>query len=100
MSKQVKNVQLSERFKVLNREADLICGLITSGIEDLRNISKGSAYYYQSFYSLSVGLERLMKLILYLENPSTNLRSFNHNLVQLKKATKITFSVGGVLRIN
>ena len=88
--------QFSERFKLLNREASLISGLITSGLEHLNKVSKNPTYYYQSFYALSVGLERLMKLILYLENQPTNLRGFNHNLVRLKNATNVTFSVDSI----
>jgi len=92
----IGETQLDERFKILNREAGLMCGLLTAGLESLRKVSKDKSYYYQSFYSLSVGFERLMKLILYLENPSINLRSFNHDLERLKNATNITFDVDNI----
>lgn len=88
--------QLSERFKILNREADLIRGLITFGLESLRKVSRDKSYYYQSFYALSAGLERLMKLILYLEDSSTNLRRFGHNLERLKNATNTDFGVNSI----
>jgi len=71
------------KFKFLNREAGLIAESLTSGLENLRKVSRDQSFYYQSFYSLSIGLERLMKLIIYLNNPENDLRSFGHDLVVL-----------------
>ena len=51
----------TSKFNILNREAGIIAELLTSGLENLRKVSRGHAFYYQSFYSLSTGLERLMK---------------------------------------
>ncbi|MDD2637071.1 MAG: hypothetical protein PHW82_16390 [Bacteroidales bacterium] len=75
--------QLDEKFNILDREAGIITGLLTSGLENLRKISNDESYYYLAFYSLSTGIERLLKLIIYIENPKVNLKSFNHQLTNL-----------------
>ena len=81
--------QTDEKFHILSREAGIITELLTSGLENLRRISIDQAFYYQAFYSLSIGLERFLKLIIYVENPATNLRSFGHRLVDLRRVVDI-----------
>jgi hypothetical protein len=80
---------LTTKFNILNREASIIAELLTSGLENLRKVSKGQAYYYQSFYSVSVGIERLLKLILHVEDPTINLKQYSHRLSDLLTATGI-----------
>ena len=82
----------TSKFNILNREAGIIAELLTSGLENLRKVSRGHAFYYQSSYSLSTGLERLMKLIIHLENPSANLRTHGHNLENLRQTIGIQLS--------
>jgi hypothetical protein len=72
--------EMSRKTKVLNREARISAELITSGLENLRKVAQGHAFYYQAFYSLGIGLERLMKLIAHLENGN---HEFGHDLESL-----------------
>lgn len=74
---------VTEKFKILNREASLISGLITNGLNDLRRVSKNQSFYYQSFYGLSIGLERLLKLLMFLKDPTVDLRALGHNIERL-----------------
>jgi len=78
-----KNDSVDTRFKLLNREADLIVGLISSGMADLRRSYINKAYYYQGFYGVSIGLERILKLLIFLNGSSINIKSFNHDMKKL-----------------
>lgn len=81
----------SEKFNIINREAGIISELLTSGLEAIRKIYKSQAYYYQSFYAISMGFERLMKLIIHIELPTKNPYTLGHNLEDLSNALDITF---------
>ncbi|MES2457885.1 MAG: hypothetical protein V4594_20165 [Bacteroidota bacterium] len=81
----------NEKFNVINREAGIISELLTSGLEAIRKIYKSQAYYYQSFYAISMGFERLMKLIIHIELPTTNPYKLGHKLEDLSNALNITF---------
>ncbi len=82
----------TERFKILNREASIVAELLTNGLENSRKISSSHAYYYQSFYALSMGLERLMKLILNVEQSGVNLKTHGHKLKDLINVLGINFN--------
>jgi len=81
----------SEKFNIINRETGIIAELLTSGLEAIRKIYKSQAYYYQSFYAISMGLERLMKLILHIEQPTKRPFELGHKLGDLAKALNISF---------
>jgi hypothetical protein len=53
-------------WKALNREASLVSKIIGSGATALSRASYGSGFgeYYTAFFGLSIGIERLAKLIL------------------------------------
>ena len=81
----------TEKFNIINRETGIIAELLTSGLEAIRKIYKSQAYYYQSFYAVSMGLERLMKLIIHIEQPTTNPYKLGHKLEDLSNVLNITF---------
>lgn len=86
-----------EKFSVeeqlLITEAKLINALILEGLDCLRHSSFGnSGLYYQAFYSISCGIERLLKLIIIEDYRSKNnnkmpnngyLKKFSHNIYQM-----------------
>lgn len=83
-------------FEIINREAAIISGLLSNGLENLRKVAHGDAMYYQAFYSLSTGLERLMKLVLRIEQPDLAVRRFNHGLIALAQELGIGFEAGSI----
>lgn len=89
VDKQTEKIDI--RFKLLNREASLVSSLLSNGLADLRNISKGDGYYYQGFYSTSIGLERLLKLLILSKNQNKSVRTFNHNIKKLFSEVNISF---------
>jgi hypothetical protein len=76
--------KISAEFSLLQRESFLIRANIYSGLEALRKSTTfKKSYYYQAFFSLSVGIERLGKLIIILDqHPNkVELKTYSHNLV-------------------
>lgn len=86
----------TEKFIIINRETGIIAELLTSGLESIRKIYKSLAYYYQSFYAISMGLERLMKLIIHIEEPTKNPYKLGHKLEDLSSALNITFPYNSI----
>ncbi|RZM10533.1 MAG: hypothetical protein EOO88_48050 [Pedobacter sp.] len=80
---------VTERFKILSRETAIIAELLTSGLESMRKIHLNQAHYYQSFYAASMGLERLMKLILHVEQSNLDPFKLGHKLENLANALQI-----------
>lgn len=84
-------------FKSLQQEAFLTNSLLLSGFENLikgHNDDTLKGYYYLSFFQLSIGIERLMKLVAVcdymLKNnfsfiPENQLRTLGHDLLHLFK---------------
>lgn len=89
-------MEIDERFKLLNREADLVAGMLKGGLGDLQNISKADSFYYEAFYSLSIGFERLLKLILFIQAPQSNLKSYSHDISKLLVSLNITYPNGSI----
>lgn len=87
---------VTERFKILSRETAIVAELLTSGLESMRKIHLNQAHYYQSFYAASMGLERLMKLILHVEQPSLNPFKLGHRLENLADALQISIAGNGI----
>jgi hypothetical protein len=81
------------RFIALNREAELAKRVTCSGLSALRKASPArSGIYYDAFFGISIGLERLAKLIWLVDEcvqrggtfPSNrDLKSLGHNIVAL-----------------
>lgn len=88
-AKKIKTVDI--RFKLLNREASLVSNLLSNGLADFRKILKGDGYYYQGFYSISIGLERLLKLLILAKNLNKSVKTFNHNIKNLFLEVNISF---------
>jgi hypothetical protein len=61
-------------WKALNREASLVSKIIGSGATALGRASYGSGFgeYYTAFFGLSIGIERLAKLILIADYATNN----------------------------
>ena len=79
------------------REAALVCHLIGSGVTSLSkaNYADKKGEYYTAFFGLSIGLERLAKLVLVADYAISNnrqmpaeqvVRNFGHELVRLLDA--------------
>jgi len=83
--------EIDQRFKLLNRETALVAGLLKGGLSDLQNIYKDDSYYYEAFFSLSLGLERLLKLNLCVVHPKKNLKALGHNIIELLKELNIEY---------
>ena len=62
------------RWCFIRKECTLVRGLIGSGITELGKASyrDGEWHYYNAFFSLSIGIERLAKLILLADGIITN----------------------------
>ena len=91
----------TEKERNLANEASLTSSLLGNGLNALRKsdlYNKG--LYYQSFFSLSIGVERLLKIIIiskYRVNhdgnfpTDINLREFGHDLIKLCEHIGIKF---------
>jgi hypothetical protein len=85
------NRYTTQKFCIINRETQVIAELITSGLENIRKIHLNTAFYYQSFYAISMGLERLSKLIVHIEKPDINPYKIGHDLNNLGNFLEINF---------
>jgi hypothetical protein len=101
-------MQKTSNYDLLNNEAATSAGMIGTGLTLLRKMDfTKESYQCQAFFCLSIGLERMMKLILiydYRTNnnnqfPSDNFfkQSYGHNLNKLLSACK---GIGNHLKIN
>lgn len=81
-------------WKALNREASLVSQILGSGATALGRASYGSGFgeYYTAFFGLSIGIERLAKLILVADYALKNngalpgqavVRKYGHKLKEL-----------------
>jgi hypothetical protein len=99
MSKREKNLWEIAEWHAIQREASLVRHLVGSGVTGLgrANFSDGFGEYYTAFFGLSVGLERLAKLILVVDHSILNggsmprqqvIRKFGHNILGLVDAAE------------
>jgi hypothetical protein len=83
----------SEPFRLIQQEGWLVHELVATGLTAVRcaHIDR-MGVYYSGFFSLSVGIERLVKLVIILDHMAshhlappdrTALRAHGHNLLQL-----------------
>jgi hypothetical protein len=95
----MKNIQnLDNKFFLLTNEAAIAAMNLSTGIKFLSKADfVKKAYFLNSYFSLSIGFERLLKLIIvyeyYLSNnklPENNyLKNFGHNLTKLFDKSKL-----------
>jgi hypothetical protein len=89
-----RSLMLSETFNALNKEAQFTREMLGSGATQIRNANYATkGIYFQSFTSLSTGLERIGKLCLMLDHyldhnrafPDSNYmqRQIGHNLTTI-----------------
>jgi len=94
-------IVFSEKERLLANEASLTSSLLGSGLNALRRADTyNKGLYYQAFFSLSIGIERLLKIIIInqyrCENEGTfpkdiKLKKLSHNLIDLCEHTGISF---------
>lgn len=82
---------INDRLKIIHRETLVIAEQLALGLEAMAKVTKNEAYYYQSFYAMSMGLERLMKLNFHIEQPEVDPYALRHNLKKLSKKLGVTF---------
>ncbi len=81
---------MNEVFKLLNSESIVVSEQLAQGVYYINHIHKNDNIFYPMFFNLSMGLERLFKLIIVTNRIITNkkdqetIKSFDHNLVKLK----------------
>lgn len=82
---------MNEIFKLLKSEAIIVSEQLAQGVYYINHIHKNDNIYYPMFFNLSIGLERLFKLIIVTnqiinnETAKTTIKSFSHDLLKLKK---------------
>lgn len=76
---------ISDQIELLGREAELASKTVGSGLTELRNYSFGGfGYFYSGLFSLSIGIERIAKLILLIDFYNSNNQAFPANNKYLK----------------
>ncbi|MGU3192144.1 hypothetical protein ACVYF0_16900 [Vibrio cholerae] len=87
-----------EEYRLLSQEGHLTKSSLLSGLDAIRraNIDDyGRGFFYSGLFELSIGFERLMKIVIVLQhkldNKNTNptnkqLRNYGHNIIELYKA--------------
>ena len=91
----------TEKERLLANEASLTSSLLGNGLNALRKANiYNKGLYYQAFFSLSIGVERLLKIIVITQYRSENdgefpvdidLQKIGHNLNKLCEYTGIQF---------
>jgi hypothetical protein len=94
-------------FWLLQQEGTLIEASLASGLTSIRTANPGhKGNYYSAFFQLSIGVERLLKVVLILDHMAANglatpsrkvLRDFGHDLVDLHRQVAAAPSVAGAL---
>ena len=71
---------ISDQIELLGREAELASKTVGSGLTEIRNYSFGGfGYFYSGLFSISIGLERILKLILLIDFYNSNGQTFPAN---------------------
>lgn len=91
----------TEKERLLANEASLTSSLLGNGLNALRKASiYNKGLYYQAFFSLSIGVERLLKIIIITQYRSEHngdfpvdidMKKIGHNLIKLCQYTGIQF---------
>ena len=100
-----KEFNLSKTFISLQREAGLAAEMLASGTTLLLKANSSQAgYYNQAFFNISIGFERLLKLIFILHFYNENeefpdnqaLRDYGHDLKNLLSKVRAIAEINGV----
>lgn len=94
MSSGERNPMALPEWQAINREAALVSQIIGSGVTALGRASYGSGFgeYYTAFFALSIGIERLAKLILVADHalkhdgalpPKQIVKAYGHDIEKL-----------------
>jgi len=84
----------SEEFLLLQQEGYLFRSCLTQGLTGLRNANLHDVgEYYTAFFQLSIGLERLMKVIVIIDHAARSDLAFQKN----KMLRAIRHDLGGLL---
>lgn len=94
-------------WKALHREASLVSQIIGSGVTALGRASYGSGFgeYYTAFFGLTIGIERLAKLILVADYALENkgalpgqsvVRKYGHKLKELMAQVSVIAEKRGI----
>lgn len=97
----------SATWFLLEQEGLLAQACLCNGLTALRraNLGEKKGLFYSAFFELSIGFERMLKLILILDHmannklapqPSKNIAGFGHDLFRLFDATKAICTVRGL----
>ena len=97
----------SSTWFLLEQEGLLAQACLCNGLTALRqaNLGDKKGRFYSAFFELSIGFERLLKLILILDHMAKNkleppsskyIEDFRHDLMQLFDATKIACTARGL----
>jgi hypothetical protein len=97
----------TQTFHVLEQEGFLAQACLCNGLTALRHANLGEAQkglFYSAFFELSIGFERMMKLIVILDHmgrhdfrppPKKDIEGFGHKLINLfAEAKKVGLSLG------
>lgn len=91
----------TEKERLLANEASLTSSLLGNGLNALRKANiYNKGLYYQAFFSLSIGVERLLKIIIITQYRSEHngdfpvdidMKKIGHNLIKLCQYTGVQF---------
>ena len=91
----------TEKERLLANEASLTSSLLGNGLNALRKANiYNKGLYYQAFFSLSIGVERLLKIIIITQYRSEHngdfpvdidMKKIGHNLIKLCQYTSVQF---------
>lgn len=102
---------MNEKEKLLLNEAKLTYSMLGNGLNSLRKSTiLNVGLYYQSFFSLSIGIERLLKMIIIIKyrcennglfptSEEINIKNFGHNIIKLIDFLDIKIEDGIELKI-
>ena len=95
-----------EKERLLANEAELTSSMLANGLTSLRKANVyNKGLYYQAFFSLSIGIERLLKIILITRyrcehngefSTDIDLKKMSHNLKLLFEDTGIEFEKNSI----
>lgn len=93
----------TEKEKLLANEAHLTKSLLSTGLHALRKADvEHIGLFYQAFFSLSIGLERMLKIIMIMKFRVENDGRFpeNHELIKCGHDLKKLLKVIGIVSFN
>ncbi|PSU73293.1 hypothetical protein C9J22_04995 [Photobacterium phosphoreum] len=88
-----------EEYRLLSQEGHLTKSSLLAGLDSIRRANiddQGRGFFYSGLFELSIGFERLMKIVVVLQhklendnlNPTNKqLRAYGHNILDLYKAS-------------